>query len=381
MIADRYTLEREVGRGGMGAVWLAEDEVLGRPVALKRIGHLPGGLGAGSDAARAEREAQMAARLNHPHVVAVYNFVEDADGERWLVMEYVDGETLASYVRRRGRLTPEQAAPLLRQCADALAAAHAAGIVHRDVKPSNIMVDRHGQVKLTDFGIAKLGADPSITQTGLLSGSPAYLAPEVAAGGGATTASDVWSLGATAFHVLSGRPPYDMGENVLGGLYRIVNEDPPRLDDAGALAPMLAATMTKEPAQRWTMAQVRDFLADPQAVPMTLAPTPTDDGPGRSGSPGGTGRPPGAGRRGLVAALAAAALVAVVLLVAFLAWPSGDDGPPAATPDPSAPPSRTATEPSPSDTPSPTPSPTPTAEGIDQFIRGYVAAVSITRAG
>jgi serine/threonine protein kinase len=373
VIADRYTIEREVGRGGMGAVWLAEDEVLGRPVALKRVGHLPGGHGAGSDAARAEREAQMAARLNHPHVVAVYNFVEDA-GERWLVMEYVDGETLASYVRRRGRLTPEQAAPLLRQCADALAAAHAAGIIHRDVKPSNVMVDRQGQVKLTDFGIAKLGADPSITQTGLLSGSPGYLAPEVAAGGAATAASDVWSLGATAFHLLSGRPPYDIGENVLGGLYRIVNEDPPRLDDAGVLAPLLAATMTKDPAHRWSMAEVRDFLADPQAAPMVLAPTPPD----RTERTDRTDRAAGAparGRRGLVAALVAAGLVAVAALVAFVVWPAGDDERPAATPDASTPPSET-TEPSPSETPSPSPSPTPSAEGIDQFIRGYVAAVS-----
>ena len=307
MIADRYTIEREVGRGGMGAVWLAEDDLLGRPVALKRIGHFPGSAVEGSDAARAEREAQMAARLSHPNVVAVYNFIEDA-GERWLVMEYVDGETLASYVRRRGRLTPEQAA------------AHAAGIVHRDVKPSNVMVDRHGQAKLTDFGIAKLGADPSITQTGLLSGSPAYLAPEVAAGNSATAASDVWSLGATAFHLLSGRPPYDIGSNVLGGLYRIVNEEPPRLPDAGILAPMLEATMTKDPTRRWSMAQVRDFLADPQPAPLVLAPTPEEGRPSWSG-----GSREQRERRGLVAALVAAALVAVAAMAAFLVWPSGEE--------------------------------------------------------
>ena len=367
MIADRYRLEREVGRGGMGAVWLAEDDLLGRPVALKRVGHLPGSGVEGSDAARAEREAQMAARLSHPHVVAVYNFVEEA-GERWLVMEYVDGETLASYVRRRGRLTPEQAAPLLRQCADALAAAHAAGIIHRDVKPSNVMVDRHGQAKLTDFGIAKLGADPSITQTGLLSGSPAYLAPEVAAGNGATAASDVWSLGATAFHLLSGRPPYDIGENVLGGLYRIVNEEPPRLPDAGILAPMLEATMTKDPEQRWSMAQVRDFLADPQPVPVALAPTPEDD---RQHEP--------RSRRGLLMALVAAAIVAVLGMVVLLAWPSDEE--PASAPTDGAS-SAESQEPSqepaeqPSESPSASEEPTPTAEGIDQFIRGYVAAVS-----
>jgi serine/threonine protein kinase len=370
VIADRYRLEREVGRGGMGAVYLAEDDLLGRPVALKRVGHLPGALGvpggeSGGDAARAEREAQMAARLSHPHIVAVYNFVEEA-GERWLVMEYVDGETLASYTRRRGRLSPEQAAPLLRQCADALAAAHAAGIVHRDVKPANVMVDRYGQVKLTDFGIAKLGGDPSITQTGLLSGSPAYLAPEVAAGNSATAASDVWSLGATAFHLLSGRPPYDIGENVLGGLYRIVNEDPPRLPDAGVLAPMLEATMTKEPEHRWTMAQVRDFLADPQPVPVALGPTPGTDRPAEPG-----------GRRGVVAALVAAAIVAVLGLVVFVAWPSGEEPVAAPTTDSGESPTRAQEQSQkPSESPSPSEEPTPTAKGIDQFIRGYVAAVS-----
>jgi serine/threonine protein kinase len=205
LIAGRYTLDREIGRGGMGAVWLGEDEVLGRPVALKRIGFGPGGDDLDLD--RAEREARLAARLNHPHVVAVYDLVVEGD-DRWLVMEYVAGATLAELVRRDGPLTPDQAAPLLRQAADALAAAHEAGIVHRDVKPSNILVTPDGQVKLSDFGIARAQADASLTQTGLVTGSPAYLAPEVASGQQATAASDVWSLGATTYHALSGRPPY-----------------------------------------------------------------------------------------------------------------------------------------------------------------------------
>ena len=189
----------------MGAVWLAVDEVLDRQVALKRLGMMPGV--DGDDLARAEREAQLAARLDHPHVVAVFNLVVDVDTDaRWLVMEYVPGTTLAQLVREEGRLAPDDAAPLLWQAADALVAAHAAGIVHRDVKPSNILVDRRRRVKLTDFGIARVAADPSLTQTGLLTGSPAYLAPEVAAGQRGDEAVDVWALGATIYHVLAGRP-------------------------------------------------------------------------------------------------------------------------------------------------------------------------------
>ena len=246
----------------MGAVWLGRDEVLGRQVALKRIGLLPGADKA--DLARAEREARLSARLNHPHVVSVFDFVADDDSDaRWLVMEYVDGTTLAQVIRRGGPLSPDVAAPLLRQVADALVAAHAAGILHRDVKPSNILVDRTWQLKLTDFGIARIEADASLTQTGLLTGSPAYLAPEVVTGGRGDQSADVWSLGATLFYVLSGRPPYDVGDNVMGTLYRIVNEDPPRLPEAGPLAPLLEATLVKDPAQRWSMAQVRDFLSAP----------------------------------------------------------------------------------------------------------------------
>ena len=168
-IAGRYTLEREVGRGGMGAVWLGTDRVLGRQVALKRLGRRPG---AGTtDFERAEREARLAARLNHPHVVAVFDLVEEGE-EHWLVMEYVEGRTLSELVREDGALTPDEAAPLLRQAADALAAAHESGIVHRDVKPSNILVTAEGQVKLSDFGIARAEADASLTQTG-----PGHRAP------------------------------------------------------------------------------------------------------------------------------------------------------------------------------------------------------------
>jgi eukaryotic-like serine/threonine-protein kinase len=288
-IAGRYSLDREIGRGGMGSVWLGRDTTLGRVVALKRIGVAPG---AGTpDLERVEREARLAARLNHPHVVAVFDLVED-DGQHWLVMEYVEGVNLAELVRDDGALTPDEVALLLRQAVDALAAAHEAGIVHRDVKPSNILVTADGNVKLSDFGIARAEADASLTQTGLVTGSPAYLAPEIASGANATTAADVWSLGATAYHALAGRPPYEIGDNVMGALYRIVHEEPPRLVAAGWLAPLLAHTMVRDPASRWTMRRVRDFLDEGPTLaevvagqevtavaPVATAPVPAYDAP------------------------------------------------------------------------------------------------------
>jgi serine/threonine protein kinase len=269
VIAERYDLGREIGRGGMGAVWLGRDIVLGREVALKRIGLMPGAVS--PDLQRAEREARLAARLNHPHVVAVFDLVDEGD-DTWLVMEYVEGITLSAFVQRDGALTPDEAAPLLQQAADALAAAHAAGIVHRDVKPSNMLVSRSGEVKLTDFGIARAEADASLTRTGLVTGSPAYLAPEVASGSTATESSDVWSLGATLYHLLAGHPPYEVNENLMGALYKIVHEEPPRLPDAGWLAPVLEHTMSRRPAERWSMTQVRDFLGQGPGVAVNPAP-------------------------------------------------------------------------------------------------------------
>ena len=184
-------------------------------------------------------------------------------------MEYVEGTDLSELIRRRRGLTPDDVAPILAQVASALAAAHGAGIVHRDVKPSNILVTPDGQVKLSDFGIARTSSDPALTQTGLVTGSPAYLSPEVASGQQATPASDVWSWGATLFHALEGRPPYQVGDNLLGALYRIVHEEPPPCEAAGWLAPVLAATMTRDPAQRWPIARAQDFLeAGPETQPV-----------------------------------------------------------------------------------------------------------------
>jgi serine/threonine protein kinase len=405
VIAGRYTLVREVGRGGMGAVWLGRDEVLNREVALKRVGMMPGG--SSPDLERAEREARLAARLNHPHVVAVFDLVTE-DDQQWLVMEYVEGVTLSGLVQRDGALTPDKASPLIGQAADALAAAHAAGIVHRDVKPSNILVTPQGQVKLSDFGIARAEADASLTQTGLVTGSPAYLAPEVASGQVASDASDVWSLGATLFHALSGRPPYEVGDNLMGALYRIVHEEPPRLVNAGWLGPLLEATMTREPEDRWTMDQVRDYLeTGPAGTVVRPAPTTVAAAdPGRTQvmshavppvdpAPTPAEPPPPAGprkRRGaLLPALVALAAALVVGLLAYAVLSNGDassDEPStqatrkpdrsSASSSPSPSPSPTSESPSPSPSPSPSKSrtPQPTARGMESFIGDYLATVT-----
>lgn len=376
MIAGRYSLDREVGRGGMGAVWLGRDEVLGRPVALKRLGLAPGSTA--PDVERAAREARLAARLSHPHVVAVFDLVDEGE-VHWLVMEYVEGTTLAGLVRDHGALDPARAAALVAQAADALAAAHEAGIVHRDVKPSNILVSHDDQVKLSDFGIARADADPSLTQTGLVTGSPAYLAPEVASGGTATDASDVWSLGATLFHALEGRPPYEVGDNLLGALYRIVHEEPPRVPAPGWLGPLLEATMTRDPADRWTMAQVRDYLAGGPGTPLP-APVPR---PSATAEPAGhtqviapvTLPPPAppapAGRRsGALAIFVGVAIVALLTVLGFAIGFGGDgdgDEPEATSSDGSS----ATSGPSDPQT-SPDDEPTVSAEDMSAFASSYV---------
>ena len=373
----------------MGAVWLARDTTLGREVAVKRLGMMPEG--AGPD--RAEREARLAARLNHPHVVHVFDLVNEDEGQ-WLVMEYVEGKTLAAMIRTHGALPPERASSLVGQAADALAAAHEAGIIHRDVKPSNILVGADDEVKLSDFGIARAEADPSLTQTGLVTGSPAYLSPEVASGHMATAASDVWSLGATLYHALSGQPPYEVGENLMGALFRIVHEDPPRLSDPGWLAPLLEATMTKEPDDRWSMDQVRDFLhsrgrsaaaaspgatqvlaAVPAALPPRPAPAAEPEPAAPEPEPVTPAPAPRTRRRRTWLPLAVAAALVVVLGVVAWALLNGDDGTAPTIDRPDASESAGgggggggASD----DTSSPAPE-GPTAKGIEGFITDYLA--------
>jgi serine/threonine protein kinase len=263
-------------------------------------------------------------------------------------MEYVEGVTLSALITRDGALTPDEAAPLVRQAADALAAAHAAGIVHRDVKPSNMLVTPEGAVKLTDFGIARAQADASLTQTGLVTGSPAYLSPEVASGATAHEASDVWSLGATLYHALAGHTPYDVSENLMGGLYRIVHEEPPRLEHAGWLTPVLEHTMSRDPADRWSMTQVRDFLDQGRDVTIHPAPAAAVDthgtrvlpptrsepvgvppivaDPSRAATPATTPLPPRRRRRTVWPWIAAVVLLVAVAVLGWAALTNGNGG-------------------------------------------------------
>ncbi len=208
VIGGRYVVLAELGRGGMGIVWRAEDRVMGRHVAVKEL-HLPVGLSTEERALFRERllrEARTAGRLNDPGIVTVYDVITD-DGVDHIVMELIDARTLAQVVATSGPLDERAVVTIGRQVLTALRTAHDGGVVHRDVKPSNVMLAADGRVKLTDFGIAQAADDPRLTTTGSLIGSPGYMSPERLEGGGATPAADLWALGATLFHAVQGHGP------------------------------------------------------------------------------------------------------------------------------------------------------------------------------
>src|SRR5947209_2921105 len=212
LIAGRYRLGERLGRGGMGVVWAARDELLARPVAVKEV-KLPASVDPEERELlrqRTLREARTAARLDHPCAVRMFDVCEE-DEQAYLVMELIEGRTLSDVIRDEGPVAPARAAEIGVCLLDALTAAHAAGIVHRDVKPGNVLVRPDGRVTLTDFGIASTSDDPSITSTGLLLGSPAYIAPERARGGAPEPMSDLWSLAATLYTSVEGPPPYAPG--------------------------------------------------------------------------------------------------------------------------------------------------------------------------
>jgi serine/threonine-protein kinase len=233
-VLGRYRLIRRLGSGGMATVYLARDERLGREVAVKRLhADSPEEM-----ARRLEREARVGASLNHPNIVTVYDTGTDSEGVV-VVMEYVEGETLGAALRR-GRLDPDRAMTVLSGTADALDHAHAAGVVHRDVKPGNILLRRDGQVKLVDLGIAQAAAETRVTRTGSVLGTAAYMAPEQLRGGNVCSETDVYALAAVAFEALSGRKPRE-GRTPMEVAHRVVTEPPPDLRDAWPEAPAGAA--------------------------------------------------------------------------------------------------------------------------------------------
>jgi eukaryotic-like serine/threonine-protein kinase len=352
LVAGRYRLVSRVGSGSMGAVWLGRDELLGREVAVKQV-LLP----SGTDPAvvdqqrqRALREGRIAARLTHPHAISVFDIALE-DGVPWLVMEYLPSRSLAEVLHQDGVLRADQVAQVGAQLADALVAVHAAGIVHRDVKPGNVLVGRgarvEGLVKITDFGISHASGDVTLTQTGQITGTPAFLAPEVAQGAEMTPASDVFSLAATLYTCLEGEPPFGMDDNALRLLHRVAAGEvrPPRR--AGSLDRPLRRMLDADPARRPAMTEVRDELArlaagrDGDPTTVLLARTALGASPGRSRT---ADLPPGA---------------------AAAAAPPTPVGPPVEVVDPptvTSPPTlveqpRTPPEPAPAPTPDPSPVP------------------------
>ena len=261
LIADRYRFIDRIGSGAMGIVWRAHDERLGREVAVKQLLLAPGLDEAEQDEAiqRAMREGRIAAKLHHPNAIAVYDVVEE-DGVPCLVMEYLPSYSLADALSEGGPMDPVEVASIGAQAAAALAAAHAAGIVHRDVKPGNVLIAENGVVKITDFGISRASDDITVTKTGLIAGTPAYLAPEIARGQDPTPASDVFSLGSTLFAAMEGEPPYGVSENTLGVLHAVAagRINPPTVDHP--LADTLLYLLNFEADDRPTMSQARELL-------------------------------------------------------------------------------------------------------------------------
>ncbi|WP_051549183.1 serine/threonine-protein kinase [Nocardioides sp. URHA0032] len=320
-IAGRYHVERAIGRGGMGTVWLCRDEVLGREVAVKQVGLMPGE--SAPDLARALREARSSAALNHPHVVSVYDAVE-VDDHIWLVMEYVPGSTLSELMAREGRLDPERVAYIGAQVADGLAAAHARGTVHRDVKPGNVLID--GEVaKISDFGIARTAGDAQLTQTGMVMGTPLYFSPQLARGLAPTRADDVWALGATLYAAVEGSPPIEDRGNAIATLTAIAEARPAPPAHAGFLTDAIGRMLDPDPVSRWSMADAAHALRrlhEQHRAPATLETAPRRPGPDTPVAGTAAASPPddGTGHRTrwpLVVALVVLLLVGGVAAAAY----------------------------------------------------------------
>ncbi|MFF4593394.1 serine/threonine-protein kinase [Amycolatopsis sp. NPDC001319] len=335
-IAGRYQLVELIGSGAMGMVWRGEDKILGRVVAVKEL-LMPMNQGEEKVAEaknRAMREARIAARLQHPNAISVFNVVEYED-RPWLIMEYLPSRSLSAKLHDDGPLTVEEVIPIAVQLAGVLAAAHRAGIVHRDVKPGNVLLGEDGTVKVTDFGISRAVGDVTLTATGEISGTPAFLAPEVARGEEAMFASDVFALGATLYMAVEGAPPFGTADNAIALLYRVSSGsiNPPK--QAGKLEPLLLKLLELKPEDRPSMAEVLTELREldggvtPVAsvpIPLTV-PAPLPAAPAPAAAPT-TPAPAPVDRRQRSMVLAGVGAVLVVLVVVAIVLVNRNNGTP-----------------------------------------------------
>ncbi|MGX4690327.1 serine/threonine-protein kinase [Streptomyces sp. JNUCC 63] len=311
LLAGRYRLGDVLGRGGMGTVWRAEDETLGRTVAVKEL-RFPSNIDEDEKRrliTRTLREAKAIARIRDTSAVTVFDVV-DEDDRPWIVMELVEGKSLAEVIREDGLLEPRRAAEVGLAVLDVLRSAHRQGILHRDVKPSNVLIADDGRVVLTDFGIAQVEGDPSITSTGMLVGAPSYISPERARGHKPGPAADLWSLGGLLYAAVEGAPPYDKG-SAIATLTAVMTEPLEEPKNAGPLRDVIHGLLTKDPAERLDDTGARTMLkavinapepkgAEPEppedATKVISLPAQPGGGKGRGGS-AGSGSAYG-GRRG-----------------------------------------------------------------------------------
>ncbi|CAL9504907.1 Serine_threonine-protein kinase PknD [Streptomyces sp. enrichment culture] len=301
LLAGRYRLGDVLGRGGMGTVWRAEDETLGRTVAVKEL-RFPSNIDEEEKRrliTRTLREAKAIARIRNNSAVTVFDVVQE-DDRPWIVMELIEGKSLAEVIREDGPLDPKRAAEVGLAVLDVLRSAHREGILHRDVKPSNVLIAEDGRVVLTDFGIAQVEGDPSITSTGMLVGAPSYISPERARGHKPGPAADLWSLGGLLYAAVEGVPPYDKG-SAIATLTAVMTEQLEEPQNAGPLRDVIYGLLTKDPAQRLDDAGARAMLnavirgtgpgsGRPEPMDATKAvPLPVQPGRGAGGGGPGTG--------------------------------------------------------------------------------------------
>ncbi|HVV22364.1 MAG TPA: serine/threonine-protein kinase [Pseudonocardiaceae bacterium] len=359
LIGARYRLVGRVGSGSMGVVWQAQDEILRRDVAVKELRLLPGMSEAQMDEARRRtmREGRITARLQHPNAITVYDVAEN-HGRPCLIMEFLPSSSLSDLLDDNpSALSVTETARMGKQIAAALAAAHDAGIVHRDVKPGNVLLTKDGTAKLTDFGISHAVGDGTITASGVLAGTPAFLPPEVAKGQDPDFRSDVFSLGATLYAALEGQPPFGVNDNPIGMLHQIATQDVIPPTKSGALTATLKWMLQLDPAARPTMREAEQALAavsegaqaepEPVAVPVTPEPPPPPPAPVATtvaAAPVEDAAPVESGRKRRRALMAGAAVVVLAVVGILVATLTSGNGSPTASPPANHPTTTTQTQ-------------------------------------